>query len=130
MLVTQSAHTTGIHDQRRLGKRLTNPADGKGPEDMAMADNHHITRDAGRLGFSDDRSVVFLADLGDQVVDARDDVLGALAAGTPVPPDVPGPQALRFAELADLCGRDAFVVPVVPFGDACGDGHRGGGVVW
>lgn len=136
MLVTQGAHTTGIHDQGRLGERLADPTDSKRPQDMAVADDHDVAGDGCRVVLSllfrlpDDGPVVLVADLGDQVVDARDDVLGALAPGTPVAPDVPGAQALGGAARPDLCRCDALVVAVVPFGDPGRDGHGGRGVVW
>lgn len=130
MLITERPNTSGIHNQRRLGKWLADPTHRKRPQNVAMADDHNVARDARLLRLADDRAVVFLTDLGDQVVDARDDVLGALAAGTPVAPDVPGAETLRFAERADLGGCDALVVAVVPFGDAGCDCHGGGRVVW
>lgn len=132
MLVTQGTHTAGIHDQRRLGERLADPTDGKGPQDVAVADDHDVAGDGRRvsLWLPDDGPVVFVADLGDQVVDARDDVFGALAPRTPVAPDVPGAQALGGAAGPDLCRCDALVVAVVPFGDPGCDGHGGRGVVW
>lgn len=102
VLVTEGADTTSVHNQGGLGEGLPDPADGEGAQDMAVADDHDIAGDAGLLGLADDGPVVLVADLGDQVVDARDDVLGALAAGTPVAPDVPGAQALRFPARPDL----------------------------
>ena len=59
------------------------------------------------------------ADVGDEPVHAPGDVLGGLAAGAAVPPDVPLPlaQALLPPHPADLGARDALVVAVVPLAD-------------
>lgn len=123
VLVAQGADPAGLHDQGRLGEGLADPADGEGAQDVAVAHDEHIARDARLLGLPDDVGVVVGADLGDQAVDARDDVLGRLATRAPVAPDVPAAQALSLAHLADLGGRDALVVAVVPLGDARVDRH-------
>lgn len=124
MLVAEGADTAGVHDQGGLGEGLSDPTDGEGAEDVAVADDHDVAGDMVLLGLSDDGPVVLVADLGDQVVDARDDVLGALAAGTPVAPDVPRPQPRGAAPRPDLRRRDPLVRPVVPLRNPRRDRHR------
>lgn len=130
MLVAQRAHTTSLHQERRLAQRLADPADGKGAQDVAVADDHDVAVDAVGLGPPDHGRVVFRLDLGDEAVDACDDVGRRLAAGTALRPNVPGALAVGGARLLDLGRRDALVVAVVPLADVVGDGDVRVGVAW
>ncbi len=130
MLVAQCAHSSSLHDQTGLGERPADPSDCKRPQNVPVADDHNVARDILVLGLPYDRAVVLFADLGDQTVHAADDVLGTLAAGTAVAPDVPRPQPFLLAHLPDLGRRDAFVLAVVPLRDARFDRDTGVGFVF
>lgn len=142
VLIAQRAHAASLHQECRLSQGLPDPADGKGSQDMAVADDHDVAL-ALRLahGPANDRFVVALADLVDQPIDPGDDLFWRLAAGAAVAPDVPVlAEAGGAPPRADLGGRDALVLAVVPLGDVRRDGDarvrarrgvgrgRGGGV--
>ena len=128
MLITQRPHPTRLHDKVALTQRHADPADRKRPQNMSVAHDQHVTINRLPLRLPDHRRVVFLPDLADEFVDARDDVRGRLAARAAVGPDVPGRgDAVGGALGADLRRRDAFVGAVVPFADQGGHGHFGVG---
>lgn len=89
MLVTESAHTAGFHNQCGLSQGFPNPADGKSAQNVAVAHNQDVAGAAGSLWFPDDRLVIFLPDFVDQSIDSCNDVFGRLATRAPVTPDVP-----------------------------------------
>ena len=135
MLITQRAHPARLHDEVALAQRHADPADGKRPENVAVANDQHVAVDAAARGPPDDGRVVLEPDLADEGVDAGDNVRGGLAAGAAVGPDVPGRGVAGGGALgADLRRRDALVGAVVPLADqgrhgdfGVGAGRAGGG---
>ena len=64
------------------------------------------------------RAMPLVPDLADQSIDTVPDLLGALAAGAPVRPDVPGQfLAALGAQGVDLGRCDTLIRAVVPLGD-------------
>lgn len=130
VLITESTHTARLHQERRpLLKSLPHPPHGKGTQDVPMAHDEHVTRAVvGGVAvllwmvILHERRLVLGADGGDQPVQALGDLLGRLAAGAAIPPDVPVlAQALFLPPRADLFAGDALVVAVVPLADVLGD---------
>ena len=89
-----------------------------------MRNNKHIPLTIALNLFPNERRMMYLAYLSYQRVHAPRDIFRALAARASIRPDIPG----SLAALADLSGRDALVVAVVPFPDLLGYRDGCGGV--
>lgn len=89
MLVAQGAHAPSLHDHGRLGQRPSNPPHGKRSQNVPVAHDQDVARDARHLRLPDHLRVILIPDLGDQAVQSVDDVLRRFPAGAAVAPDVP-----------------------------------------
>lgn len=126
MLVTQSAHSAGFHQQCGLAQRLPDPAHGKRPQDMSVPHYQHIRHSdlavLVHLGLPNRLGMVSSPNFMDQSVHALDDLFGGFAARAAVRPNVPRIQPLLFAVFLDLRRCQALIVAIVPLPDVLGDG--------
>lgn len=127
----QGPHTTRLQDQTRIILQpLPNPPRRKTPQYMPMRHNQHIIREATlalptRL-LPKPALMPLLPDLRNQRIQPLRDILRALAALAAVAPYVPVPiQSALCPRLADLRGREALVVAVVPLADRGTYGYGG-----
>jgi hypothetical protein len=79
------------------------------------------------LRLPDHRFMVFLPDLVDQIRQALCNILGRLAIGASIPPNVPTWQALLGPLLLNLRACDSLVISIVPLPDVFCNGNLGFG---